>query len=209
MNSQSPVPGRVFHLFAILLDYPRAPLTGVATECAELVAGYSPRAALFLQEFETLVEKTPLTRLEEIYADVFELDATCHPYVGYHLFGESYKRSAFLLGLKERYEPYHLQCGSELPDHLAVILRFLAVNADVEETETIIREALHPALRKMLKNKEEEPPDPDIPRQPAKGHPYRGVLQALRSVLLTIVPVDAPPAVAEIADRKMILMASH
>jgi len=134
------------------------------------------------------------------------LDATCHPYVGYHLFGESYKRSAFLLGLKERYRPYHLQYGSELPDHLAVMLRFLAVNANAEETETIIREALHPALRKMLKNKEEEPPDPDFPKSPARGHQYRGVLQALRSVLLTVAPDDAP-VVEEIADRELMLTA--
>lgn len=188
-----PIEGRVFQLFAELLDYPWTNLTGVADECAALVAGRSVEAAVFLREFESFAEKTPLTRLEEIYTGVFELDATCHPYIGYHLFGESYKRSVFLLGLKERYRPYAVKCGVELPDHLAVMLRFLAVNGDLTETEEIISEGLHPALRKMLKSKDEEPPDPDIPKPPARGDEYRRVLQALRSVLLTMAPDDAPP----------------
>jgi nitrate reductase delta subunit len=189
-----PIDGRVFQLFAQLLDYPRTKLAGVAGECAALVAGRSVEAAVLLREFESFAEKTPLTRLEEIYTGVFELNATCHPYIGYHLFGESYKRSIFLLGLKERYRPYALECGAELPDHLAVLLRFLAVNADPAEAEEIIRAALHSALRKMLKSKDEEPLDPDIPRPPARGDEYRRVLQALSSVLLTMTPDDAPPA---------------
>ena len=196
-----PIEGRVFQLFAELLDYPRTTLTGVADECAALVAGRSAEAALLLREFESFAARTPLARLEEIYTGVFELDATCHPYVGYHLFGESYKRSAFLLGLKERYRPYAVECGVELPDHLAVMLRFLAVNADLTETEEIIGEALHPALRKMLKSKDEEPPDPDIPKPPARGNEYRRVLEALRSVLLTMVPDDAPPTAEMPADN--------
>ncbi len=188
-----PIEGHVFQLFATLLDYPRTALTGVADECAALVAGRSAEAALLLREFESFAAKTPLARLEEIYTGVFELDATCHPYVGYHLFGESYKRSAFLLGLKERYRPYAIECGVELPDHLAVMLRFLAVNVDLAGTEEIIGEALYPALRKMLKSKDAEPPDPDIPKPPARGDEYRHVLQALWSVLQTMVPDDAPP----------------
>ncbi len=201
-----PIAGRVFQLFATLLDYPRTALTGVAGECAALVTGRSVEAALLLREFESFAEKTVLARLEEIYTGVFELDATCHPYIGYHLFGESYKRSAFLLGLKERYRPYAVQCGVELPDHLAVMLRFLAVNGDPAETEEMISEALHPALRKMLKSKDDEPPDPDIPKPPARGDEYRRVLEALRLVLLTMAPADAPPT-AELPVEGLLPMA--
>jgi len=193
-NHPEPVEGRVFQLFAELLDYPRTNLAGAAGECAALVAGRSSKATAFLHEFESFAEKTSLTRMEEIYTGLFELDATCHPYIGYHLFGESYKRSAFLLELKERYRPHGIKCGVELPDHLAVMLRYLAANEDRAETEEIIREALHPALRKMLKSKDEEPPDPDIPKPPDRGEEYRRVLRALRSVLLTIAPDEAPQA---------------
>jgi len=192
--TSDPIDRRLLQLFAELLDYPRRTLDGVAGECAALVEGRSAEAAALLRGFETFAENTPQARLEEIYAGVFELDATCHPYVGYHLFGESYKRSLFLLELKGRYRPYDIQYGSELPDQLAVMLRFLAVNEDQAETQEIIREGLHPALRKMLKHREDDPPEPGIPRPPAPGDEYRRVLQALRSALLTMVPEVIPAA---------------
>ncbi len=186
-------PGHVLHFFAQLLDYPRGDLTGVAAQGAALVADRSPEAAATLHEFESFVQHTPQPRLEEIYTGVFELDATCHPYVGYHLFGESYKRSTFLLGLKDRYRPYHLDSGVELPDHLAVMLRFLAVHEDWAECQEIITEALHPALHQMLHNKEDDPPDPTIPKQEPPGEEYRRLLQALYEVLLTMAPDLALP----------------
>ncbi|HRJ43535.1 MAG TPA: hypothetical protein PL105_16730, partial [Caldilineaceae bacterium] len=80
-------------------------------------------------------------------------------------------------------------------------------NEDLTDSEEIIREALHPTLRKMLKNKDDEPPDPDIPKPPARGDEYRSVLQALRSVLLTITADDALPAV-EAANDELVLMAA-
>lgn len=186
-----PIEGRVFGLFGELLDYPRSERAAMAAECAALIAGRSAEAAALLREFEAFAATTTLSQLEEVYTAVFELDATCHPYVGYHLFGESYKRSTFLLALKELYRPYAIEYGAELPDHLAALLRFLAVNDDATETEEIIREALHPTLKKMLKGSDEELPDPDIPKPRAKGDEYRCVLEALRMTLLTVALDDA------------------
>lgn len=186
-------PGPVLHCFAQLLDYPRGDLTGVASQGAALVAGRSPEAADILNEFESFVRHTPLQQMEEIYTGVFDLDATCHPYIGYHLFGESYKRSAFLLGLKERYRPYNVAYGVELPDHLAVILRYLALNEDWAECQEMITEGLHPALHQMLHHQDDEPPEPDIPRQTPPGEEYRHLLAALRQVLLTMAPDLALP----------------
>lgn len=188
--TDQPIEGRVFGLFAQLLDYPGSDLGVVAAECAAGVAMHSSEAAELLREFASFAERTPRSRLEEIYTGVFELDATHHPYVGHHLFGESYKRSAFLLGLKDRYRPHQIECGSELPDHLAMMLRFLAVNEDSAEAEEMIGEALYPALGKMLKSKTEEPPDPDIPEPVHPGDEYRGLLRALCSVLQTMVAED-------------------
>lgn len=186
---------RIFGLFGQLLEYPKAGLQPVALQCADAVEDLSPEAATRLREFAEFAAATPVRRMEEVYTAVFELDATCHPYVGYHLFGESYKRSMLLLGLKERYRPYGIDSGNELPDHLAVVLRYLAANTDVAEAEVILHEAVQPALRTMLKRKdEEEPPDPSIPRVPVRGAEYRGIVKALREVLLTSVPDDAPVA---------------
>ncbi len=181
---------QLFGLFAQLLGYPDDHLAVTAGEAAALAAQLSPEAAAALRQFQAFATATPLTRVEEIYIGVFELDAACHPYVGYHLFGESYKRSAFLLGLKDRYRPYGLTYGVELPDHLSVVLAFLAVNRDPCEAEVLIGEAVQPTLHKMLASKDEEPPDPAIPAPPPKGGPYRAVLEALSQILNVILPSE-------------------
>jgi nitrate reductase delta subunit len=184
---------QLFGLFAELLGYPSHRLAAAAGIAAILAVPLSPEAAAALRQFQAFAAATPLARVEEIYTGVFELDAACHPYVGYHLFGESYKRSAFLLGLKDRYRPYGLAYGVELPDHLAVMLAYLAVNHDPSEAEVLIGEALQPALHKMLASRDEEPPDPAIPAPPPKGGPYRAVLEALSQVLNVILPPETAP----------------
>lgn len=142
--------GDILRLFADVLDYPGPGLAGVVRRCRELLAEGVPEAAALLEDLLTLVEGTPLGTLEEIYTGFFDLNPVCHPYVGYHLFGESYKRSVFLLGLKERYRAQGFAfAGTELPDRLSIMLRFLAAGHDAELGREIVREALLPALERM------------------------------------------------------------
>ena len=170
---------RTLQLLADMLEYPQSNPAEKARECADLVAASSPDAASRLRQFQALAQRTPSGRLEEIYTITFDLEAACHPYVGYHLFGESYKRSTFLLELKERFRG----CGfkfsdSELPDRVSVLLRFVSVTGDEEERQEIINEGLLPALNKMVKEAEEGDEEPHH-----DGDAYRNVLQALRMVL--------------------------
>jgi nitrate reductase delta subunit len=190
------------HLFqhlAELLEYPQPGLVGVVRECEALISQVSSlpisgknhdnrSAAVLLREFRTFVEATPLGRLEEIYSGTFDLDAACHPYVGYHLFGESYKRSVFLLELKERYRARGFDVPeNELPDHLAVLLRFLAITDDVTLAGEIIHEALLPALERMMGKAKsagyDEGETPEPPHNRRQYNPYRGILEALELVL--------------------------
>ncbi|MFQ5875997.1 MAG: nitrate reductase molybdenum cofactor assembly chaperone [Dehalococcoidia bacterium] len=137
-------------------------------------------AAAPLSKFRAFVEATPRGRLEEIYTGAFDLDATCHPYVGYHLFGESYKRSVFLLELKERYRAQgYIANDKDLPDRLSILLRFLSMSDDVSLAQEIIGEALIPALDKMAKKKGGE--DVDEPR--GGSRPYQDVLLTLQILL--------------------------
>ncbi len=88
-------------------------------------AGIAQAAAL-LTEFCSFVEQASPARLEELYTGTFDLQAVCYPYVGYHLFGDSYKRGMFMAQLNAGYRERGFSAGNELPDHVAVILRFLA-----------------------------------------------------------------------------------
>lgn len=192
-----PPEARTFELFAALLDYPRTDLAAAAEECADHVAQHSTDAAAALREFASFARRTSRARLEEIYTGLFELDASHHPYLGYHLFGESYKRSAFLLGLKARYRSHGVECGAELPDHLSVVLRFLAVNESPDEARELIEEALQPALEKMMKRSAAEPPEPAAPETLQPDQEYRGLLRSLELWIHALAPKDElVPAIA-------------
>jgi len=158
------VNSEIFRLFARILDYPREGLVEALRACEALAPN---EARVYLQQFREFAEAVPLGQLQEIYSGTFDFNTIC-PYVGHYLFGESYKRSAFLVELKKHYLAEGFEVGAELPDHISLILRFLAVCEDVQFREELIVEALQPALRKM-----NEP----------LAHPYSGVLQALQRVL--------------------------
>ncbi len=142
----------ILGLFADILEYPQPGLAESARECAALMASKDAKAGALLAKFQTFVEGKSVERMQEVYSTTFDLNATYHPYVGYHLLGETYQRSAFMLELKEHYQAQGFVADEkELPDHLVVVLRYLSVSNDGDMTEELVREALVPALIKMLK----------------------------------------------------------
>ncbi|MCK6579390.1 MAG: nitrate reductase molybdenum cofactor assembly chaperone [Anaerolineae bacterium] len=175
-------------LFADMLDYPQANLRDRVQEAEALAGAANAQAGQFVSEFRAFVEETPLGSLQEIYTGTFDLDAACHPYVGYHMFGETYKRSPFLVGLKERYRAHNFAApANELPDHLAVVLRFLAVCDDEELSRELIDLGLRTCLEKMTGDV-----DPDALTEEGQEQPeinlgglrvYKQVLRALQLVL--------------------------
>ncbi len=133
-------------LFAKILDYPQPALAELTRECEKRVPA---SAGDGLREFRRFVTAIPREKLEEVYTKTFDLGVERCPYVGYHLFGDGYNRSRFLQELTARYRARGFEPGSELPDHLSVMLRFLATCAEGAEREEILREAIEPALEKM------------------------------------------------------------
>jgi len=178
---------RALDLLAEILEYPRSDLTEPVRECQRLVSLDNPEAAAHLRKFHDFVAATPLGRLQEVYTGTFDLNAACDPYLGYHLFGESYKRSAFMVGLKERYRAHGFTIkGSELPDHVAVVLRFLASCDDTTLAGEIVHEGLLPALQQMVGKNDEVDPEAGEGKHPeltAGRKVYTQVLEALQLVL--------------------------
>jgi len=164
---------RLYRLFADILEYPgHTDLAGQAKACADLTLAVSPEAATLLDEFRAFVEQTSPARLDELYTLTFDLQLVCYPYVGYHLFGESYKRGAFLARLNEGYRAHGFSAGNELPDHLGMILRFLSMNGEGDFSQTLVNEGVNPAVNKMAQSFGEN-----------GDNPYSGVIQALLLVL--------------------------
>lgn len=194
---------RLLPLFAAMLSYPKAGVAAAGRACAAELAPREPQAAALVEGFAAFAGETSRGGLEEAYTATFDLNATCHPYVGYHLFGESYKRSVFLVRLKEHCRACGIELGTELPDHVAVVLSLLTALSDAELTDELIAEALLPALDRMtghaapVEASEETAEDAageGAPApEPVHAH-YRDVLQALRLVLRARMPSAADNA---------------
>lgn len=166
----------LFDLFAALLEYPSAETTEQARDCLEQLKPTHPETAEALEKFVRRLDQLSLEKMRELYTVTFDMQPVCYPYVGYHLFGESYKRGAFMAQLNEPYHSCGYSAGQELPDHLAVILRFLGLdstNRSGEFCHVLINEGLIPTLEKMLKVFGAE-----------SENPYAGLLSALHLLLV-------------------------
>lgn len=138
-------------LFAVLLEYPNNhPLHQFEVNWNSF-GELNAEILQHIQKFREGISELSLTALQELYTRTFDLQMICYPYVGYHLFGESYKRGAFMSQLKERYQRYGFSAGNELPDHLGMLLRFISNIDDEEESVVLIEDGLLPALKKMKK----------------------------------------------------------
>ena len=147
----------VMGLFADILDYPTLGLARKAAECAALIGAAQPKAVALLESFRDFAEKTPLGKLQEVYSGFFDLNSVCHPYVGYQLFGENYKRSAFLIGLKTNYRAEGFEAdASEMADRLSIVLRYVALSKGGEDIDDLLNRGLLPALERMTTKPETE-----------------------------------------------------
>ena len=157
--------------FATLLSYPGADLLQTAANCLERLQQSQADAAEQMVPFFNFVTTSSEARIEEVFTGTFDLQPICHPYVGYQLCGESQQRTMFLMKLQELYRQHDYRCGSELPDHLGEVLRFIGITDDQACRRELVRDGLLPALEKIIKGIEND------------EHPYKQLLKALHSFL--------------------------
>jgi|SRR5690625_893679 len=115
------------------------------------------------------------TDLQELHTQTFDLRPVCSPHIGFHLFGESYKRGSLMAELKREYYTYGIEEGSEIPDHISLILQYLSVLSNLETEQKLYEDLLElcfcPGLEKMISTFEET------------TNPYKYLLESL-SILL-------------------------
>jgi len=156
-----------YRFFADILDYPTPVLSDRIAELLPLAKVAQGETAQLLYQFREFVEKASPEKQEELYTGTFDLQPLCCPYIGYQLFGEEYRRGMFMAQLREHYRFNGFDAGNDLPDHLCVILRFLACRQPGEVERDLVMECMIPALDKMIAGFVES------------TNPYREVLQAL------------------------------
>ena len=176
-------------IFADILEYPGEDTLEQFRLAEEIASVEFPEAGRLLGRFRSSIEQMSADRLEEVYTAIFDLNATCHPYIGYQLFGETYKRSVFLVECKEHYRAHGFTAPDiELPDRLSIMLRFVSVCTDAELVTDIIEYGFGPSLAKMVKTKEPTIKEPEL----SDENPYSDVLRALQIVLGQVPDSEEP-----------------
>ncbi len=155
-----------YWLFASLLEYPSPGMPAALDACIRSLSNL-PEPAGLLQEFRTRLEALGLDRLEEIYTDTFDMQEEHALYIGHHVLGEDWRRSVLMTSLKQRYREEGFSSGTEMPDHLSVILRYLGGRQPSQESEELISACVVPAISKVLRGLD------------AHENPYCAVLRAL------------------------------
>lgn len=176
-------------LFAILADFLVYPdpswARRLALRATEIASSNRPVADQ-LKPFINHAQSRSLTEFQELFTRTFDLNPICSLEVGWHLFGEDYRRGRFLAFVRRLLLDNGIKESSELPDHLTHMLPLLS---RLEETRArhMGRSYVGPALRKMVAALERE------------SSPFLPVLQSIESVLVSCwgsipdgLPADIP-----------------
>jgi nitrate reductase delta subunit len=138
---------------ARMLDYPGGK-EGMAADCDTASKGLQDRDIESpLESFGRFVETSTLARLQEEYVATFDFNPAVALYLGHHLFGDTQKKGAYLIRLKQEFGRHGFTpSGSELPDHLPQVLGFLAYlarNAEGRIRRSFLSECVLPGVERL------------------------------------------------------------
>jgi len=134
---------------AELVDYPGATFGHALAEQRRYADALPEPARADVLRFVDWAESRPVSEVEELYAATFDSRDDTALEVGWHLYGEAYQRGVFLVEMRGRLRQCGIEEGSELPDHLGHVLRWLAAST-APESARIERLALAPALAAIV-----------------------------------------------------------
>jgi len=143
-----------YDALARMMDYP-SEKTGIQSDC-DVVSSFMKKRGLNnhpLSSFTDFATRSPLAELQEEYVATFDFNPATAPYLGHHLFGDNQKKGGYMIMLKQEFERYgYRPCPAELPDHLSVVLGFLAHQARLEgdgERQSFIANCVLPGVERL------------------------------------------------------------
>ena len=155
----------------VFLEYPASDPRETLMTFAGQIEADSGEVANCLRDFYGKMKRMDLAMWQEFYVQTFDLMPQCSLYISVHLFGEeSFKRAELMAGLKAVYEHRGGPATTELPDHMAVVLRQNALFND-EEWSEFVTMCLLPVIPTMIKKLEKN------------ANPYVLILKAIQKIL--------------------------
>lgn len=145
---------QIYKLLSVLLEYPDQELIDHLPEIPEKLAQCADTDAAeeaALLQFIDYLASQPLTELQAIYVQTFDMTAENSLHLTHHLFGDDKNRGPALIDLGELYRDYGVEViTNELPDYLPLILEFAAY-LDDNEAMVFLSDA-HKVLKVLADN---------------------------------------------------------
>ncbi|NBR54213.1 MAG: nitrate reductase molybdenum cofactor assembly chaperone [Rhodobacteraceae bacterium] len=137
---------RTLKALSLLLSYPTRELQEAMPEIGGVLAAESRLTAAARRDLRPLVEvlgQGDIYDLEEAYVVLFDRSRSLSLNLFEHVHGESRDRGGAMVSLLESYREAGFEpATSELPDHLPVLLEFLATRSTCEAQE-VLADAAH------------------------------------------------------------------
>ncbi len=156
-----------YEVLAEILHYPGEDFPSRLARCRETL-GSEGGVAAALATFADCLAPLSAAEREELYIRAFDMNPAGALEIGWHLFGETYDRGAFLVKMREALRRYGLPESSELPDHLIHVLPILG-RMEKAAADSFADACVLPALEKIVAALEK------------KSNPYEYALGAVRS----------------------------
>ena len=157
------------NLLANALQYPNPQLLSRLERDVQALPAGGQR--LSVTAFLNKICRLSLGEWEELQTRTLDLNPPAAPYIGYQTWGESYQRGAFLAKMARVLHETGVNMEGELPDHLAVILRYLA---QAESPLPELLEVFSPAVKRMLMALRAADPD----------NPYVDLMEAVHALAI-------------------------
>jgi nitrate reductase delta subunit len=103
--------------------------------------------------FTAMLTELTMAELQEEYVAQFDFNPAKAQYLAHHLYGNTQGKGAYMVKVKQTYDRFgYAPESSELPDHLPVLLNFLAHlsrTGKEEERRQFIVETVLPGVKKL------------------------------------------------------------
>ncbi len=161
---------------ATILCYPGEEYKSRVAECLQFIAAHADAEEMVdrLYAFSNAIEGLNKGEMEELYTRTFDINPVSSLEVGWHLYGETYERGAFLVQMRNLLRRCGVEESSELPDHLTSVLHAVG-RMEQAEADEFIRSRVLKALGKILEG------------FTGQANPYEHVLVSVQMLLTMMV----------------------
>ncbi len=139
-----------YTLLAKLFKYPEEDFIAHVNEIQNFLNEFYPEAGTELKPFSEHIAKCSLDERQELFTKTFDVQPICYLDLGYVMFGEDYKRGAFLLSMQTEQLRIQNDCGTDLPDNICNVLTLMTKSEDEKFVEDLVWRIFIPCVKKMI-----------------------------------------------------------